>query len=376
MLPPGKTLNLEHADLMPQIASVPDTTGVYVLTPAQGSSYLGWTSNLSKRLARLLVHRTPSSNLLTNLRNSLTCVEYWSAGSRLETSLLLYALARKHDPINYRKRLKLRIPWFLALLTRDPYPRLSVQNRIPKQKIPTFGPFQNRESAERFEQQVLGLFQIRRCTESLQPSPDHPGCIYGEMNLCMRPCQLAVSTDEYHVEISRVRDFLDSNGKHYLSVFSSARDHASDQTDFEQAARLHKQLEAVKSVIALRDDIICDITELNGLALTQGCGNRMLALWPLIAGWWQAPVFLDFSVPEAQSKSLDQQIRESLSERIANPAAEGNRADEIAILSRWYYSSWRDGHWFPFRTPADLNYRKLVREISNLLRTAPPAAVG
>jgi hypothetical protein len=47
---------------------------------------------------------------------------------------------------------------------------------------------------------------------------------------------------------------------------------------------------------------------------------------------------------------------------------EGVRAEHLAIFSRWYYSSWRDGHWFSFRALADLNYRRLVREISAMAK--------
>ena len=42
-------------------------------------------------------------------------------------------------------------------------------------------------------------------------------------------------------------------------------------------------------------------------------------------------------------------------------------------MTRWYFSSWRDGDWFPFRGLEDLNYRRLVRGISNLLRGMPAA---
>ena len=371
MIPPARVLNLQVPDLVPAIETVPNTPGVYVLTPSQGSPYIGWTSHLSKRLARLLVHRTPSSNLLANLRDSLSRVEYWSVSSQLERSLLLYDLTRKHDPAKYRERLKLRMPWLLVLLARDEFPRLSVQNRIPKYPVPVYGPFPSRDSVEQFRQKALALFQIRRCTETLAPSLDHPGCIYGEMNLCMRPCQLAVSTDEYRVEVGRVRDFLKSNGKHQISVLSAARDRASEQIDFEEAARLHKEVEAVKSVLTFRDDIVSDIAELNGIALTRASGSHSVAIWPFVAGSWQSPVVLDFSKPEPDSKSLDGQLREAAMACVASPIRAENVTDHIAILSRWYYSSWRDGKWFSFRTPADLNYRKLVREISVLLRSTP-----
>jgi len=58
---------------------------------------------------------------------------------------------------------------------------------------------------------------------------------------------------------------------------------------------------------------------------------------------------------------------------LQNPRSEGVRVEQIALLTRWYFSSWRDGDWFPFRGLEDLNYRRLVRGISNLLRGMPAA---
>src|SRR6185437_15306632 len=148
-------------------------------------------------------------------------------------------------PDTYRKRLKLKDPWFLTLL-KDEFPRLAVRNRLPHKRIATFGPFLSREAADRVYQGTIGLFQIRRCEEKLSPSEDHPGCIYGEMNLCSRPCQLAVSSAEYGAEVARINDFLQFNGKRTLSILMAARDRASEETDFEEAARLHKEWEKVK----------------------------------------------------------------------------------------------------------------------------------
>jgi excinuclease UvrABC nuclease subunit len=83
-----------------------------------------------------------------------------------------------------------------------------------------------------FEQAVLELFQIRRCTEDLEPSAEHPGCIYGEMNLCLRPCQLAVSAEEYRSEAMRVAAFFESGGRSLMEPLQSARNRFSDQMDF------------------------------------------------------------------------------------------------------------------------------------------------
>lgn len=367
MIPPPASLDPKDPNLLARIADVPNLAGAYLLMPEQGVPYLGSSAYIKKRLTRLLLHSPNTSNSLSNVRAGLSRVHYWLTGSHLETSLLLYWLALRHYPDTYRKRLKLKDPWLLTLL-EDEFPRLAVRNRLPHKRIAAFGPFPSREAADRAYQGTTGLFQVRRCEEKLAPSEDHPGCIYGEMNLCLRPCQLAVSAAEYAAEVARLSEFLEFNGRRTISVLTSARDRASSETDFEQASRLHKDLEKVKAIAALRDGIVTEIESLHGLALTRAPGRGRVAIWPMLSGYWQQPVFLDFNADDGQATSLDHHLREQFGHHLAAPRVDGNRAEEVSILARWYYSSWRDGQWFGFRSLKDLNLRKLVREISLLVR--------
>jgi len=278
----------------------------------------------------------------------------------------MYELAKRYNPSGYLQQLRLRLPWFVSLSAADAFPRLELKNRISRKSTAVFGPFSSRDLAQRYEQEVLGLFQLRRCTEVLEPHPTHPGCIYGEMNQCLRPCQCAVTSEEYHGESGRVLDFLATNGQSSATSLSVARQKASSEMDFELAAQIHKRLERVNAAAASRDRAITSIDEFNGVALTPACGYRQFRLWPVIAGYWQDPVPVDLSGEESRAMSLDRELRELLETSLRSVQSEGRRVEHLALFSRWYYSSWRDGQWFPFRALDHLNYRKLVRELSKM----------
>ena len=126
--------------------------------------------------------------------------------------LLHYALARRYFPDDYLRLIKLRMPAYVKLILANEFPRTQVSSRLSASRAIHYGPFQSRAAAELFENQFLDLFQMRRCQENLEPSPQHPGCIYGEMNRCLRPCQQVVSRDEYLSETKRVEEFLTGNG--------------------------------------------------------------------------------------------------------------------------------------------------------------------
>lgn len=369
-IPTPLTLDPSAANLREGIAELP-RSGVYALCSPAGPPHLGWSSHLQRRISRLLgVSRAHSETAIAQLRDHLSCIQCWPSGSRLESSLLLYQLSKLHYPGDYLKRIRLRTPWFIGL-TAAPFAHLRIVNRLSPRDGPIFGPFPSRDLAQDYQLQIEGLFQIRRCTETLAPVPEHPGCIYGEMNQCLRPCQCAVTADEYGREAARVADFLSTNGKNSLALLSAARDRACEETQFEEAAQIHKRLERLKEAASSRHEVITEVHQFNGVALTYGNEPRKFLLWPMLEGLWQEPIELNFSGEASQSGSLDAELRNRLSASLSSARTEGKRAEDLALFSRWYFSSWRDGEWFPFRTPADLNYRKLVRQISNLAKTDP-----
>jgi len=354
-------------DLAERLDALRGSRGIYLLAIAGAQAHLGWSVNLHRRLSRWLVSSYPGSGAgISSLRQRITTVSCWLTGSKLETSLFLYEVAKLELPTEYRKYLKLRMPWFVGLKTEDRFPRLEVMNRLPQQGRALYGPFRTRDAAQLYEQEVLGLFQIRRCTEVLNPHPGHPGCIYGEMSQCMRPCQCAVSETEYGSEAERVADFLATNGKSALSVLTIARDRASGELEFEQASQIQKRLERVQGTAKARDEVVRAVEEFNGVAVTSGTRPLEFRLWPMLGGIWQPAVSLDFSAEQVPAKSLDSEIRERLGAALANVDKSGNRLEQLALFSRWYYSSWREGRWFPFRTLDNLNYRGLVREVSKM----------
>jgi excinuclease ABC subunit C len=123
-------------------------------------------------------------------------------------------------------------------------------------------------------------------------------------------------------------------------------------------------------VLRLRDDLVADIDHLNGVAVTTSGDPVAVDLWFVYRGYWQAPV----SFPVAESNvSLDRRLSETVSGMEWKTLDSRQRQEHLALLSRWYYSSWREGEWLHFGAPEKLPFRKLVRMISRVARTQPQA---
>jgi excinuclease ABC subunit C len=356
---------IEVGELDVAIAAVPNSDAVFLVRAGERSAYLAKTTMLRRRLLRIL-KPAESARKSLNLRDVVTRVEYWPTASRFESILVHYALARRDFAEDYLRLVKLRMPAYVKLILANEFPRTQVTGRLAGGQAIHYGPFRTRAGAELFENQFLDLFQIRRCQENLEPSPQHPGCIYGEMNRCLRPCQQIVSREEYLSEVNRVEEFLTGNGAGLLSITTAARDQLSQEMNFEEAARQHQRLERIQEVLALRDDLVRDIDQLYGVAVAPSTSAESVLLWFMCQGSWQAPrQFLLTS-----NVSLDTRLRELVGslEPVAVTLAE--KQEHLALLARWHYSSWSDGEWIGFASWKEVPYRKLVRAISRVRQKA------
>ncbi len=334
--------------------SLPGGPAVYMIWPKGGEPYLGRTNILRRRLKRLFEK--------WNLAAQAERIEYWPAPSKLEQWLVSYSLARRHFPDSYSRVLKLPKPPYVKLALHNEFPRTYVTARFSGAKAVFYGPFPTRAAADQFEARALELFQLRRCQDDLRPEPGHPGCIYGEMRMCLRPCQEAVTAGEYASEAGRVREFLSTRGANLLESAAAARDRSSGNLDFEEAQRQHARHGQIESIVKLGGDLARDVTTLHGVAVTPSNEPLHVVLWFLRGGCWLGG--RPFSVAPGLAEPLDKRLRGVVEELEMPKPSLPLRQDHLALLAKWYFSSWRDGEWLTIDDWGQVPYRKLVNAIS------------
>jgi excinuclease ABC subunit C len=341
------------------VEALPNQPAVFVLSFHDGQPYLSKTGLLRRRLLRLL--------RLPNLRERVATIEYRLTGSGFESAVVHYEQARQVFPETYLDRIKLRMPPYVKIVLANDFPRSHITTHLTRTPAVYFGPFRSRASAERFESQFLDLFQMRRCQEDLAPSPAHPGCIYGEMAMCLRPCQEVVGIAEYRHEVDRVVEFLRTGGRSLADAIERSRDRLSEEMMFEEAARQHKRLEKVQEVLKLSDELARDVDRLSGVAITPSLAADAVEMWFVRDGNWCEPRRFAFEVEEGKPVSLDRKLREVFAQLAPRRHTVRDRQEYLALLARWYYSSWRDGEWLPL-DGAELPYRKLVNAVHRVAR--------
>jgi excinuclease ABC subunit C len=354
-------------------AAVPAAPAVFLLRgeDAQAEPYVSKTANLRRRLQRLLGAAEERTRKL-NLRGRVRSIEYAPTGSDFESGFLLYKLLRETFPKTYQRRMRFRFAPLVKLHLENQYPRASITTRLGRchGRALYYGPFLSRTAAEKFMNDSLDFFKMRRCVDDLHPDPKFPGCIYSEMKMCLAPCFKGCTDQEYSAEVNRVQQYLDSSGDSLLRELSAQRDAASTELEFEKAQEIHVRLEKLKPIVAQVPEIVRRLDRLSAVMIQPSHLPESVALFRVEGGTIAAPATFCIQSPEhTKSQSMELRVQSALeSFPQAKAASALETMEHLALLKRWYYRGHRGGEIFFADEKGSLPMRRIVRGIGRVLK--------
>lgn len=407
------------ANARENLAVLPEQAGVLALFGADPAAepYLSKATNLRRRLVRFLSPQPGQSRRL-QLAGMVVRIEYSATGSDFESQLTLYNASVQAFGEHANRKLHLRAPSFLRMATQNAYPRVYVTNKISRSAEDSlFGPFQSRASAERYCDEALNLFLLRRCHEDLNPDPTFPGCAYSEMKMCLAPCFKGCTDERYAQETEAVREFLATRGESLAKQLEAERERASEELEFEKAAQIHARIQKVEAVTALVAEIIRPLSQLNAVMLQPSGDPLCVAVFRVTKGLVTGPALFNTAgmrhpneqagssslyayptaiepvpledvtpggtartVAAAASRDvLDQRLEEALSSLEAPGARNRPGAEVLAahlcLISHWYYrpSARRLGEIFFAEADGGIPRKAILRGISRVFRASRPS---
>jgi len=370
---PSQHLEFDPAREDEFFSALPSSAAVFLLRSHDPNAepYISKTADLRRRLKRLLERPAETSRKL-NLRELAHKLEFSETSSDFEANFLLYKLTRSEFPKTYSRRLRLRFAPLVKLHLQNQYARASVTRRLGSLDSGNvyYGPFASRAAAEKFANDSLDFFKMRRCVEDLRPDPAFPGCIYSEMKMCLAPCFKGCSDEEYAGEVARVKAFLDTAGESLVREITLQREAAASRLEFEEASALHVRLEKLKPVIGQLPEIARRIDELSGVVVQRSSEPECVNLFTLHYGVISDPLKFPIRSPEhAKSQSMEARVQEALAHAPAiEPVSTIERMEHLAIVKRWYFRGKRAGEIFLMDESGGLPMRRLVRGIARVYR--------
>lgn len=237
-------------DVDEELKKLPRAPGVYLMHDAGDTIiYVGKAVNLHNRVRsyfRKIVGRGPQ---IDRMVQQIARFEYIVTDSELEALVLENNLIKEYSP-KYNTMLKddKTYPYIKVTLGEE-YPRILFSREMKKDKSRYFGPYTSAAAVKDTIDLMNKLYQLKTCNRRLPRDIglERP-CLNYHIKQCAAPCQGYVSREEYQKRVEQALDFLNGNYKPMLRELEQKMTEASENMEFEDAARYRDLLNSVKSV--------------------------------------------------------------------------------------------------------------------------------
>ncbi len=235
----------------PLASSLPLTPGIYIYKNALGRIiYVGKARVLRKRI--LSYFREEGLPVKTQaLMRHAAHLDTISTNTEKEALLLEASLIKKHRP-HYNIVLRDDKQYILfKISTKHPFPRVEIVRNTQKNtrdKARYFGPFTSSIAARETWKILHKAFPLRRCTDRAMRNRVRP-CLYHFMGQCPAPCMQKITSIEYYEGVKKVQELLSGRSAELLLSLEQEMLKASEALEFEKAATLRDQLQAVQRTV-------------------------------------------------------------------------------------------------------------------------------
>ncbi|WP_248499502.1 excinuclease ABC subunit UvrC [Tomitella gaofuii] len=253
----------------PAPGTIPTEPGVYKFRdPDRRVIYVGKAKNLRNRLSNYFADLTTLHPRTRRMVTTAGSVEWTVVGTEVEALQLEYNWIKQFDPrFNVRYRDDKTYP-MLAVSVGEEIPRLFVYRGPRRKGVRYFGPYSHAWAIRETLDQLLRVFPARTCSAGVLKRHQQLGrpCLLGYIGKCSAPCVGRVSVDEHRAIVDDFCDFLAGRTTRLLTQVERKMLEASEDLDFERAARLRDDLGALHKALEKQSVVLGDGTDADVVA--------------------------------------------------------------------------------------------------------------
>lgn len=221
--------------------------GVYRMYDASGDIiYVGKAKDLRKRVSSYFRSNLDHPKTQT-LVKQITNIEVTVTNTEAEALILENNFIKKYRP-RYNVLLRDDKSYPYILVSEHEHPRLAFHRGTRREKGRYFGPFPNGVAVRNSLRLLQKLFPVRQCEDTYYRARSRP-CLQYQLNRCLAPCVKGYCSDEEYTEqVELAKSFLQGKNQEVIDQLVDKMEIASNQLEFERAARYRDQIAALRQV--------------------------------------------------------------------------------------------------------------------------------
>ena len=228
-------------------ANIPTDPGVYRFFDEKGTViYVGKAKNLKNRLNSYF-----QKNLLEKtyrMVHTAVRVDWTVVNTEVEALQLEFTWIKSENPkFNIQFKDDKSYP-YLAVSLKEDFPRLFISRAKKRPGVKYFGPYAQAWALRSTFDVIQKIYPIRSCSDSnfARAARAKRQCLLGDIGKCSAPCVNWVSKEE-HLQIAKnLVKFVDSNPDDISKQLEIDMAKASENEEFERAAKLRDQIQAIE----------------------------------------------------------------------------------------------------------------------------------
>ncbi|MFF4752957.1 excinuclease ABC subunit UvrC [Streptomyces sp. NPDC002514] len=256
----------------PKPGEIPDSPGVYRFRDEHRRViYVGKAKSLRQRLANYF---QDLANLHPRTRTMVTTaasVEWTVVSTEVEALQLEYSWIKEYDPrFNVKYRDDKSYP-YLAVTMNEEFPRVQVMRGHKKKGVRYFGPYGHAWAIRDTVDLLLRVFPVRTCSAGVFKNAARTGrpCLLGYIGKCSAPCVGRIDAEDHRELAEDFCDFMAGRTGTYLRRLEKQMMAAAEEMEYERAARLRDDIEALKKAMEKNAVVLADATDADLIAVAE-----------------------------------------------------------------------------------------------------------
>ena len=252
----------EKANMLPLLP------GVYIIRDKTDTIiYIGKAKRLRIRVSQYFREGVPHDAKVTQMINHAFAFDVIVCQSEFEALVLEASQIKAHTP-KYNILLKDDKGYSYVKITHGPWPRISAALQKDDENADYIGPFTSAFAVREMVETAQNCFLLPRCNKEF-PRDIGKGrpCLNAHIGKCMAVCSGKISCGNYNQAVKNAVHLIRYGKKDILKTLNERMLEASDRLEFETAAILRDQINAITKVTAGQKVVVDPEVEMDVVAL-------------------------------------------------------------------------------------------------------------